>query len=49
MHFKGIYYKLDDNVAKSKFSELLINIYKDEWIVTVNDFVNSICKKRHSC
>ena len=44
-HFEGIYNKLDDNVAKSKFFELQNDTHKNEWIVTVNDVVNSIHKQ----
>ena len=43
-HFEGVYNKLGDNLAKSKFSELLNDTHKGEWIVTVNDVVNSIRK-----
>ena len=39
-----MYNKLDDNVAKSKFSELLNYTHKDEWFVIVNDVANPIRK-----
>ena len=47
-HFEDVYNKLDDNVGKSKFSELLNDTHKDKWIVTINDVVNSIRKPKKS-
>ena len=45
-HFECKCNKLHDNVAKSKFVELLYNLHKDEWIFMVNDVIYARKRKK---